>query len=220
MLPSKVYSPELGGNGPGMGSGQNSISSSPSYIIGSSGYGIQNCPQFGSSPVGGGNGCMSPSTTNPGINPYAGMSSSPSVSAAVQAQYAAASSAYNGINGMNSSGSCDNLSLNGSSPTQRSSYASVISSNNLAGVNSTAAAQALVAVSNSKPYRRMHTHAKPPYSYISLITMAIQVIIGKILFLIFSCMNHHKISNFSVAPKHISTFSSNFLDSWHRLTKR
>ena len=118
---------------------------------------------------------MSPSTTNPGINPYAGMNSPSSVSAAVQAQYAAASSAYNGLSGMNSSGSCDNLNLNGSSPTQRTNYASVISNSNLGGANSAAAAQALVAVNNAKTYRRMHTHAKPPYSYISLITMAIQV---------------------------------------------
>ena len=44
----KVYSPDIGG-GPGIGSGQNSLSSSPSYIIGSSGYGISNCSQFGSS---------------------------------------------------------------------------------------------------------------------------------------------------------------------------
>ncbi|KAF6735897.1 Hepatocyte nuclear factor 3-beta [Oryzias melastigma] len=33
----------------------------------------------------------------------------------------------------------------------------------------------------SKPYRRNHTHAKPPYSYISLITMAIQQSDSKML---------------------------------------
>ncbi|GAB6021699.1 hypothetical protein CHUAL_004280 [Chamberlinius hualienensis] len=44
---------------------------------------------------------------------------------------------------------------------------------NAGGGNSSSAA-AMSRVRNDKSYRRSYTHAKPPYSYISLITMAIQ----------------------------------------------
>lgn len=184
MITHKSYSSETG-NGIGGPQGQPTLSPSPSYMM-SSAYGNVNCPQFvGGSPVGGG-GCMSPTSNN--MNSYGSMGSPSGTSAAAAAQYASqVASAYNGLSGMTSSGSCDNLSLNGSSPTQRTSCfnirdTSVISNNNLGSSSSAAAAAAAAAAANlaaansAKTYRRSYTHAKPPYSYISLITMAIQVI--------------------------------------------
>jgi len=176
MLTHKAYSEP--GNGIGGQQGQTALSPSPSYMM-SSGYGSVNCSQYVSGSPGG--GCMSPTSNN--MNSYGTMGSPTGASAAATAQYTSQLvSAYNGLSGMNSSGSCDNLSLNGSSPTQRTNCfirdTSVISNNSLGTPSSAAAAAAaanLAAANTAKTYRRSYTHAKPPYSYISLITMAIQV---------------------------------------------
>lgn len=66
-------------------------------------------------------------------------------------------------------------STNGGSSSSASSASSASSSSekNLATSNNSSGAGAATVTANT-PYRRNMAHAKPPYSYISLITMAIQ----------------------------------------------
>lgn len=182
MIGNKGYSSDCGGGtntgGGGIQSGQTSLSPPPymlnsPYSGGGGGTGsgsAVNCAQFGTS-----SSCMSPNNTNVGsLTPYGnpGLNSSPGGPSPQQYQVP-----YNGLNGVNS-GSCDNLS---SSPVlQRTSSVfrenSVIA-NGLGSFNSSnsANAAAAAAAAAASKYRRSYTHAKPPYSYISLITMAIQV---------------------------------------------
>lgn len=175
MLPQK-YPNDCGSNGLQT---QAPLSPPPAsaYLMNSS-YMNASCAQFGSPAS-----CMSPP-----VNSY-GAIGSPGSNGGGQCLNGggAGGSAnqtsggiYNGVSGMNSTGSCDNLSLNnggGPSPgLQRSNSgsfrdASVIS-NGITSANSAAAAAAAAA---AKGYRRAYTHNKPPYSYISLITMAINV---------------------------------------------
>jgi len=175
MISQKSYGLDCGG--PNGLQGPSTPSPQPTYLMPSA-YGSVNvsCAQFGSP------NCMSPSSA---MNSYTTMGS-PSGGA----QYmgggpgggGSGGSVYNGLNGLNS-GSCDNLTVSGGpSPGQRGSGGGPYRDSSVlnggggggpAGVNSAAAAAAVAA--NLKPYRRSYTHAKPPYSYISLITMAIQV---------------------------------------------
>ncbi|CAG7818720.1 unnamed protein product, partial [Allacma fusca] len=152
-----------GGNNPGLQSQQqqSSLSPPPSYIMGSSSYNV-NCSPFGPP------NCMSPS-----MNSYGAIGSPP---AALAPGSQCMSSVYNGIGGMTSTGSCDNLSLaSGNSPNHNAQLGRSSSSgdfrNSSVIANSVSSASAAAA---AKSYRRSYTHAKPPYSYISLITMAIQ----------------------------------------------
>jgi len=167
MLPQKLYPSDCP---PGPNGLQGQTSPSPQPYLMSSAYGGVNvsCAQFGSPP------CMSPS-----MNSYTTMGSPTGGAQYMGGQGGPGGGVYNGINGMNS-GSCDNLSLNGGGPspagqrTNSSSFReSSVIANNVSSASSAAAAAASVA--NLKSYRRSYTHAKPPYSYISLITMAIQV---------------------------------------------
>ncbi|CAL8139486.1 unnamed protein product [Orchesella dallaii] len=174
MLPQKIYSAECGSNG-GL-QGQTSLSPPPAYLMNSS-YVNASCAQFGSPGA-----CMSPPT----MNSYGGMGSPGSgggqcMNGGGGGGSQASGGLYNGVSAMNSAGSCDNLSLNngggGPSPTlQRSGSSSFrndsVISNGISSASSAAAAAAAAAA--AKSYRRSYTHAKPPYSYISLITMAIQ----------------------------------------------
>lgn len=73
------------------------------------------------------------------------------------------------------SGTCTGMTSNGS-PT--SAHALAASFPNL---NSSACGQVTGRPRDPKAYRRSYTHAKPPYSYISLITMAIQQSTSKML---------------------------------------
>lgn len=182
MLPQKIYPNDCGSNGL---QGQTSLSPPPTYLMNSS-YVNASCAQFGSPGA-----CMSPPT----MNSYGGGGiGSPGSTGGGQCMNGGGgggsagggsqnnAALYNGVNGMTSTGSCDNLSLNnggGPSPgLQRSNSTgfreSSVISNGISSASSAAAAAAAAAA--AKSYRRSYTHAKPPYSYISLITMAIQVI--------------------------------------------
>ena len=174
----KLYSSDCGNNGNGSSGGgggglqsqqqqqqQNtSLSPPPPYLLNSSTY---NCSPFGPPP-----NCMSPS-----MGSGYGAIGSPPAALAPGSQCMSAG-VYNGIGGMTSTGSCDNLSLgSGSSPNHnaqlgRSSSASGYRESSVIANSVTSASAAAAA---AKSYRRSYTHAKPPYSYISLITMAIQV---------------------------------------------
>lgn len=182
MLPQK-YPNECGSNGL---QGQTSLSPPPTYLMNSS-YVNASCGQFGSPGA-----CMSPPT----MNSYGGGGiGSPGSTGGGGGQCMNGGGGggggsqnsggiYNGVSGMNSAGSCDNLSLNnggGPSPgLQRSNSSSFRDSSVISnGISSASSAAAAAAAAAAKSYRRSYTHAKPPYSYISLITMAIQV---KIIF--------------------------------------
>jgi hypothetical protein len=112
----------------------------------------------------------------------------------------------NGLSAMNS-GSCDSLNINGGGPSpgrNSSSFReSSVISNGGGSVNSAAAAAASVA--SLKTYRRSYTHAKPPYSYISLITMAIQV---NIFILYFACHAFLLVKAVSLHPFRPTIFTS------------
>lgn len=73
------------------------------------------------------------------------------------------------------SGTCTGMT---SSASATSAHALAASYPNL---NSSACAQVTARPRDPKAYRRSYTHAKPPYSYISLITMAIQQSSSKML---------------------------------------
>jgi len=158
MLSQKLYNPNTPSDcGNNNLSGQTSISPQP--------YNIPYGGQYGS-----------PSGMSPPVNAYGAIGSPGSGTNTNNnngpSNCIGGSSGYNngGVGGLNSSsGSCDNLTaMGGSGVSPRSASfreSSVIS--NGGSVNSAAAA--------AKTYRRSYTHAKPPYSYISLITMAIQV---------------------------------------------
>ena len=83
------------------------------------------------------------------------------------------SSGINGMNGLAGSGAGHGHSLSptGLGPSSRDYFPpEPIGSPTLSRVRT-----------DSKNYRRSYTHAKPPYSYISLITMAIQNSSSKML---------------------------------------
>lgn len=170
MMPqNKLYQPDCGANG--LQGGQSTPSPQP-QLMNYAAYGAVNgggCGQFGSPP------CISPT-----MNTYTTMGS-PSGQYMGGGGQGPPPGVYGSTNGgglgtMNS-GSCDSLiNINGSPGRTNSSFreSSVISNGGVGGNVSSAAAAASVA--SLKSYRRSYTHAKPPYSYISLITMAIQVI--------------------------------------------
>ncbi|ODM91987.1 Silk gland factor 1, partial [Orchesella cincta] len=125
--------------------GQSSLSPPPAYLMNSS-YVNASCAQFGSPGA-----CMSPPT----MNSYGGMGSPGS----------------GGGQCMNGGGVVvvvAKLQVDFIMASFRDS--SVISN----GISSASSAAAAAAAAAAKSYRRSYTHAKPPYSYISLITMAIQ----------------------------------------------
>ena len=69
-------------------------------------------------------------------------------------------------------------SMGGTAPPMHGGYPTSMSPTTMSamsgGLSGTAASVAALKNAREKSYRRSYTHAKPPYSYISLITMAIQ----------------------------------------------
>ena len=69
-------------------------------------------------------------------------------------------------------------SMGGTAPPMHAGYPTSMSPTTMSamsgGLSGTAASVAALKNAREKSYRRSYTHAKPPYSYISLITMAIQ----------------------------------------------
>ncbi|OXA59952.1 forkhead box protein A2-B isoform X2 [Folsomia candida] len=180
MLHQKLYSSDCSGTN-GL---QGQSTPSPQPLMNYSSYGGVNgggCAQFGSPP------CMSPS-----MNTYTTMGSPVS-----GGQYMGGGGGGGppggggGVYGNNlsaiNSGSCDSLvNINGGpSPGGRTNSSSFRESSVIAngggGGGSASSAAAAASVASLKSYRRSYTHAKPPYSYISLITMSIQSSNSKML---------------------------------------
>lgn len=163
MLPQKLYPSDCSGANGGLQGHPTTPSPQPlmNYPYGTVNGG--GCAQFGSPP------CMSPS-----MNTYTTMGS-PS-GQYMGGQGAPGGGVYNnGLSGMNS-GSCESLNVNGGGPSPGRNPSSFRESSVIAnGGGSVNSAAAAASVASLKTYRRSYTHAKPPYSYISLITMAIQV---------------------------------------------
>lgn len=118
--------------------------------------------------------CLSPTlaSSNTPLSPLAAVSA-----VTVSSMNHALSGSPTTANSINSS--LSHSSLNGNLLTSRGGGGDYVSPNSAGAVDSTTAL--LQRARADKNYRRSYTHAKPPYSYISLITMAIQNCPSKML---------------------------------------
>ena len=139
----------MGMNGMGMTMGMNAMGSMTgcSPQNGSSG-GPGSASVFGMSGLGSHSGGMANSCMSPGMNVHSGSYS---------------------MRGIESMGQCMSSSFSSVPPSAMASALAPVNRPDL-----TTTADGNLRGRNDKAYRRSYTHAKPPYSYISLITMAIQ----------------------------------------------
>lgn len=115
------------------------------------------------------NGGAAPNSEGPCLSPAMANSNTP-----LSPMPPGSATASTGLSGMNSPTMGHSSGLNGGLLPSRSEYASP-------GGADTSTSALLQRARADKTYRRNYTHAKPPYSYISLITMAIQHCPSKML---------------------------------------
>ena len=108
------------------------------------------------------NGGAAPNSEGPCLSPAMANSNTP------LSPMSATAATGNNLSGMNSPPSMNHSNMNGNLLSSRSEYVSP------SGAADSSTSALLQRARADKTYRRNYTHAKPPYSYISLITMAIQ----------------------------------------------